>query len=84
MQVRAISVGFYGGSRRREGEVFDVKDGDEAKWFEPTEPQESKAEAKAEAKARQKADAKAKADAEAKAKADADAKAKADAAADLA
>lgn len=75
MQVRAISVGFYGGSRRREGEVFDVKDGDEAKWFEPTEPQESKAEAKA----RQKAEAKAKADADAKAKAEADAKAKAEA-----
>ena len=43
MQVRAISAGFYGGSRRREGEVFDVKDGDEAKWFEPVDPEAAKA-----------------------------------------
>lgn len=42
MQVRALSTGFYGGSRRREGEVFDVKDGDEAKWFEPVDPKPAK------------------------------------------
>lgn len=37
MQVRALSTGFYGGARRREGEVFDAKDGDSAKWFEPVD-----------------------------------------------
>ena len=48
MQVRALSTGFYGGSRRREGEVFDAKDGDSAKWFEPVEAKPAKvAKAKA-------------------------------------
>ncbi|KAA3649393.1 MAG: hypothetical protein DWQ11_18805 [Proteobacteria bacterium] len=37
MKVRAIKAGYYGGSRRREGEVFDVKDGVKAKWFAPAE-----------------------------------------------
>ena len=86
MQVRALSTGFYGGSRRREGEVFDAKDGDSAKWFEPVDPVEAKpakaakAEAEkaaAEAKAKAAADARAKAAADARAKAAADAKAKA-------
>lgn len=51
MQVRALSTGFYGGSRRREGEVFNVKDGDSAKWFEPVEPVEAKPAKAAKAKA---------------------------------
>ena len=65
MQVRALSTGFYGGSRRREGEVFNVKDGDSAKWFEPVEPVEP-VEAKPAKAAKAKADkVEAKAEAEA-------------------
>lgn len=37
MKVRALKQGYYGGSRRREGEVFDVKDGAKASWFVPVE-----------------------------------------------
>lgn len=62
MQVRALSTGFYGGSRRREGEVFNVKDGDSAKWFEPVEPVEAKPAKAAKAKA-DKVEAKAEAEA---------------------
>jgi hypothetical protein len=35
MQVRATSMGFFGGSRRRVGEVFDVPEGTRASWFVP-------------------------------------------------
>lgn len=55
MEVRALSTGFYGGSRRREGEVFDVKDGDEAKWFEPVDPEAAAAKGKGKGKAKTKA-----------------------------
>ena len=62
MKVRAISTGFYGGARRREGEVFDAKDGDSAKWFEPLEPGEAKPAKVAKTKA-DKVEAKAEAEA---------------------
>jgi hypothetical protein len=35
MQVRALSVGFFGGARRRAGDVFDVPEGTKATWFAP-------------------------------------------------
>lgn len=35
MKVKAIATGFYGGARYREGAVFEVKNGDKAKWFVP-------------------------------------------------
>lgn len=34
MQVRALSIGFFGG-RRRPGDVFDVPEGTKATWFAP-------------------------------------------------
>jgi hypothetical protein len=33
MRVRALQMGFFGGARRRVGDVFDVPDGTKAKWF---------------------------------------------------
>lgn len=65
MKVRAISTGFYGGARRREGEVFDAKDGATAKWFEPLEPVEAKPAKAAKAKADKVDKVEAKAEAEA-------------------
>ena len=62
MKVRAISTGFYGGARRREGEVFDAKDGATAKWFEPLEPVDPKPAKGSKAKA-DKVEAKAEAEA---------------------
>lgn len=51
MRVKAIKVGFYGGSRRRVGEVFEVADGAKGSWFEPVPAAESpKAKPKAKAK----------------------------------
>ena len=36
MRVRAKTVGFYDGNRRREGEVFEVRDGIKlGAWMEP-------------------------------------------------
>lgn len=35
MKVRAIREGFYGGSRRRVGAIFDVADGAKGRWFVP-------------------------------------------------
>ena len=35
MKVIATKLGFYNGSRVREGQVFDVPDGAKSKWFEP-------------------------------------------------
>ncbi len=35
--VRATAVGFYGGSRRRKGDVFQVPEGVVGKWFVPTD-----------------------------------------------
>lgn len=35
MRVKATKVGFYDGSRRRVGDVFEVPDGIKGKWFEP-------------------------------------------------
>lgn len=37
MKVRAIKQGFYGGARRRVGDVFEAEDGAKASWFEPVE-----------------------------------------------
>lgn len=33
MKVKAIKLGFYGGSRRRPGEVFEVPDALKGSWF---------------------------------------------------
>lgn len=35
MKVRATAMGFHGGSRRREGDVFEVPEGVTGSWFEP-------------------------------------------------
>lgn len=37
MKVRATQLGFYGGSRRRPGDVFDVKENELGRWMEPVE-----------------------------------------------
>lgn len=39
MKVKAISLGFYGGTRRYPGDVFTVKDGESARWWEAVEPE---------------------------------------------
>lgn len=41
MKVRAIKQGFYGGARRRVGDVFEAEDGAKASWFEPVEAAEA-------------------------------------------
>ena len=51
MKVRAIKQGFYGGARRRVGDVFEAEDGAKASWFEPTEAAEA-AKPKPKAKAK--------------------------------
>jgi len=35
MQVVALKVGFFGGTLRQPGTVFDVPEGSKAKWFAP-------------------------------------------------
>ena len=51
MKVRAIKQGFYGGARRRVGDVFEAEDGAKASWFEPVEAAEAvKPKPKAKAK----------------------------------
>jgi hypothetical protein len=40
-KVRAIKMGFYGGVRRHEGEVFEVEKGAKAKWFVPAAGEDS-------------------------------------------
>lgn len=47
MKVQAITDGFYGGARRRAGDVFEVKDGVTGKWFTPVEAKEEVAQPKA-------------------------------------
>lgn len=42
MEVRAITDGFYGGARRRAGKTFQVKEGETAKWFVPTNADDTK------------------------------------------
>ena len=59
MKVQAITDGFYGGARRRAGEVFDVKDGVTSKWFTPVqvaEPEPAKAAPAKAAKSKAKKD----------------------------
>ena len=51
MQVRAIKQGFYGGARRRVGDVFEAEDGAKASWFAPVEAAEA-AKTKPKAKAK--------------------------------
>ena len=41
MKVRAMKQGFYGGARRRVGDVFEAADGAKASWFEPAEAAEA-------------------------------------------
>jgi hypothetical protein len=57
MEVRAITDGFYGGARRRAGKKFQVGEGETAKWFEPTNPEDA-AKPKGKAPAKPKAEAK--------------------------
>lgn len=35
MKVKATAAGFYGGARRRAGEVFEAEKGAKATWFVP-------------------------------------------------
>ena len=51
MKVRAMKQGFYGGARRRVGDVFEAEDGAKASWFEPEEAAEA-AKPKPKAKAK--------------------------------
>ncbi len=37
MKVVATDLGFYGGARKRKGDVFDVPDTLAAAWFKPLE-----------------------------------------------
>jgi len=78
MKVIATKMGFYGGARRREGSVFDVKDGEKAEWFRPVEGRPDVEKARAEIKAKAEASAKAQGEGGAKAKAEAVDKAKAE------
>ena len=41
MKVRAIKQGFYGGARRRVGDVFEAEDEAKASWVEPVEAAEA-------------------------------------------
>lgn len=43
MRVIAKAMGFYGGIRRREGQVFEVPEGTKGSWFEPVGGQPAKA-----------------------------------------
>lgn len=51
MKVRAIKQGFYGGARRRVGDVFEAEDEAKASWFEPVDAAEA-AKPKPKAKAK--------------------------------
>ena len=51
MKVRAMKQGFYGGARRRVGDVFEAEDGAKASWFEPVKAAEA-AKPKPKAKAK--------------------------------
>lgn len=48
MKVRAIEGGFFGGSRRRAGSVFEVPDGTTSRWFVPVASPHDSAPAPAE------------------------------------
>lgn len=41
MKVRALTDGFCGGIRRREGEVFDFAGEKPAKWMKPVEAEDA-------------------------------------------
>jgi hypothetical protein len=43
MKVKASQIGFYGGSRRRPGEVFEVPEGFKGKWFQPVQAEQEPA-----------------------------------------
>lgn len=53
MRVKATQFGFFGGSRRRPGDVFEVPDGTKGAWFTEVskgasvEPAEKKVSARA-------------------------------------
>lgn len=49
MLVIANATGFYGGKRRRAGDVFEVKDGAKSNWFSAV-TKDTKPEIKKEAK----------------------------------
>lgn len=63
MEVIALKEGFFGGSRKRVGERFDVPQNAKGSWFAPVEEPKAQRQSRNPA-----ADAEAKAEAEAKAK----------------
>lgn len=79
MQVIATKPGFYGGVRRREGDLFEVGAKEQASWFRSVDSQPDVDQARAEIKAAAAAEKKARGDGVAKAKAEAVAEAKAEA-----
>ena len=82
MKVIATQAGFFGGVRRREGDVFVVGEDDAAGWFRSVESQPDIEAARAEIKDKAKATAKAQGEGVAKAKKDAVDKAKGEATAE--
>ena len=46
-QAKALTPGFYGGSLRQPGAVFEVKDGDTGMWFEVIDDEAKEAKPKA-------------------------------------
>jgi len=51
MKVIALQAGFYGNSRVRIGQEFEVPEGTKGRWFEPVEHNKAPKGAKAEDKA---------------------------------
>lgn len=49
MKVKALQPGFFGGSRIREGQEFDVPTGTKGSWFVAVEEFKAPAQAKAKA-----------------------------------
>lgn len=37
MKVKALEAGFFGGFRRRQGDVFEVPEGTKARWLAPVQ-----------------------------------------------
>lgn len=46
MKVKALTDGFFGGARRRAGQIFEVPNGTKGKWFEPVKASEPAVEDK--------------------------------------
>lgn len=41
MKVKALMLGFYGGSRRRIGDIFEIKEGELGRWMEVVDADEA-------------------------------------------